>query len=123
MINFTEKTYRNLLQEMLSRIPDTYDKRDTAPIPTALGPAAYALEGIYLSLNQIQQMAFIQTAVGQSLDYLAALGGLTRCPASAAVRLGIFNTAVPIGSRFSTVNGADSINFTVTAGETAGQYR
>lgn len=85
MIDFTEKTYRNLLREMLSRIPDTYDKRDTASIPTALGPAAYALEGICLSLNQIQQMAFIQTAVGQSLDYLAALGGgvkvLLRAPA------------------------------------------
>ena len=35
-------------------------------------------------------------------------------PASPAVRLGVFNAAVPIGSRFSTVNGADSLNFTAT---------
>lgn len=118
MIDFTQDTYQNLLQSMLNRVPDTYDKRDTSPIPTALGPAAYVLEGFYLSLNQVQQQAFIQTAQGQSLDYLAVIGGLTRYPASAAVRLGVFNTEVPIGSRFSTVNGANSINFTVTAAST-----
>ena len=124
MIDFTQETYQNILQAMLDRVPDTYDKRDTSPIPTALGPAAWALEGFYLSLDQVQKAAFIQTAVGQSLDYLAVIGGLTRYPASAAVRLGVFNTAVPIGSRFSTINGADSINFEVTAAtDTANQYQ
>lgn len=118
MIDFTQDTYQNLRQEMLDRVPDTYDKRDTAPIPTAISPAAYALAGFYLSLDQVQRAAFVQTAVGDSLDMLAVIGGLTRYPASAAVRLGIFNAAVPIGSRFSTINGADSINFAVTAATT-----
>lgn len=118
MIDFTQDTYQNLRQEMLDRVPDTYDKRDTAPIPTAISPAAYALAGFYLSLDQVQRAAFIQTAVGESLDMLAVIGGLTRYPASAAVRLGIFNTAVPIGSRFSTINGTNSINFAVTAAAT-----
>lgn len=115
MIDFTQDTYQNLRQEMLDRVPDTYDKRDTAPIPTAISPAAYALAGFYLSLDQVQRAAFVQTAVGESLDMLAVIGGLTRYPASAAVRLGIFNASIPIGSRFSTINGADSINFAVTA--------
>lgn len=124
MIDLSAYTYQKLLSDMLDRVPDTYDKRDTSPIPTALGPAAFALEGFYLSLDRVQRSAFIQTAVGQSLDYLAVIGGLTRYPASAAVRLGVFNTAVPIGSRFSTINGADSIDFVVTAAtETAGQYQ
>ena len=118
MIDFTQDTYQNLRQEMLDRVPDTYDKRDTAPIPTAISPAAYALAGFYLSLDQVQRSAFIQTAVGESLDMLAVIGGLTRYPASAAVRLGIFNTAVPIGARFSTINGTNSINFAVTAAAT-----
>ena len=118
MIDFTQYTYQNLLQTMLGRVPDTYDKRDTAPIPTALGPSAWALEGFYLSLNQIQQQAFIQTAQGKSLDYLAVIAGLTRYPASAAVRLGVFNAAVAIGARFSTINGENSINFIVTATDT-----
>jgi baseplate J-like protein len=124
VIDFSQQTYENILQEMLDRISDNYDKRDTSPIPTAIGPAAYAFEGFYLSLNQVQKMAFIQTAAGQALDYLAAIGGLTRYTASATVRLGIFNVDVPIGSRFSTINGTDSINFVVTAATSiAGQYQ
>lgn len=115
MIDFSSQTYANILAAMLAQVPSTYDKRDTAPIPTALGPAAYTFEGFYLTLNQVQQQAFIQTASGKSLDYLAVLAGLTRYPASAAVRLGVFNASVPIGSRFSTINGANSINFTATA--------
>lgn len=118
MIDFTQETYQNILQAMLDRVPDTYDKRDTAPIPTALGPAAWALEGFYLSLNQVQQQAFVQTASGDSLDMLAVIGGLTRYPASAAVRLGVFNAEVAVGARFSTINGESSINFIVTATDT-----
>lgn len=115
MIDFTGKTYQSILAGMLQRIPGTYDKRDTSPIPTALGPAAWALEGFYLALNIVQGQAFVQTATGESLDMLAPIGGISRDQASAAVRLGVFNMAVPIGARFSTVNGEDSINFTVTA--------
>ena len=115
MIDFTQETYQNILKSMLDRVPDTYDKRDTSPIPTALGPAAWALEGFYLSLNQVQQQAFVQTASGQSLDYLAVIAGLTRYPASAAVRLGVFNADIGIGARFSTINGENSINFVSTA--------
>ena len=55
MIDFTQETYQNILRQMLDRVPDTYDKRDTSPIPTALGPAAWVFEGFYLSLNQVQQ--------------------------------------------------------------------
>lgn len=118
MIDFTSQNYQNILKSMLDRVPDTYDKRDTSPIPTALGPAAWALEGFYLSLNQVQQQAFVQTSSGQSLDYLAVIAGLTRYPASAAVRLGVFNADIGIGARFSTINGENSINFIVTATDT-----
>lgn len=124
MIDFSQYTYAFLRQQMLSQVPNTFDLRDSAPLPTAISPAAYVLAGFYLTLNQVQQQAFIQTATGQALDYLAVLGGLTRYPASPAVRLGIFNTAVPIGARFSTMNGAESINFYVSAAEsTANQYQ
>ena len=125
MIDLSQQTYQNILTQMLDQVPATFDKRDTSPIPTALGPAAYALEGFYISLNQVQLAAYIQTATGQALDYLAVIAGLTRYPASAAVRLGIFDMAVPIGSRYSTINGADSINFQATAattGKTEGDY-
>lgn len=123
MIDFSQDTYRNLLNQMLQRVSAIYDKREGSFIQTALGPAAYVLEGFYLSLDQVQRQAFIQTAVGSSLDMLAVIGGLTRYPASAAVRLGIFNTAVPIGSRFSIIS-TSPINYVVTAAtDTANQYQ
>ena len=100
---------------MLAQVPASYDKREGSMIQTALGPAAYALEEFYLTLDRVQQSAFVQTAAGESLDYLAAIAGLTRYPASPAVRLGSFNLPVPVGSRFSTVNGAQSMNFRVTS--------
>lgn len=124
MLDLSTYTYAYLLSQMLGQVPATYDQREGSIIQTALGPAAYVLEGIYMALNQVQTSGFVQTAVGQSLDYLAAIAGLTRYPASAAVRLGVFNTAVPIGARFSTIDGSDSINFQVTAATSAtNQYQ
>lgn len=38
MQNFSDATYKNILDYMLSLVPDTYDKRDTSPIQTSLGP-------------------------------------------------------------------------------------
>ena len=108
MQNFSDATYKNILDYMLSLVPDTYDKRDTSPIQTSLGPAAYVLEGFYLSLDLVQKQAFVQTAAGDSLDLLAVLAGITRKQASAAVKVGIFDCEVPIGARFSTINGTES---------------
>lgn len=125
MIDFSQQTYQNILEQMLAQVPAKFDTRETAPIPTALSPAAYQLAGFYISLNQVQMQAFIQTATGQALDYLAIIAGLTRYPASPAVLLGVFDAAIPIGSRFSTINGADSINLQATAtasGDTPGDY-
>ena len=93
MQNFSDATYKNILDYMLSLVPDTYDKRDTSPIQTSLGPAAYVLEGFYLSLDLVQKQAFVQTASGDSLDLLAVLAGITRKQASAAVKIGIFDCA------------------------------
>lgn len=115
MIDFSDQTYANILAAMMTQVPNTFDKRDGSFMQSALGPAAYALEEFYMVLNQVQNSGFIQTAVGDSLDKLAVIAGLTRYPASSAVRLGVFNTAVPVGARFSTLGGENSINFVVTA--------
>lgn len=123
MIDFSDKTYGNILAAMLERVPDTFDKTDGYFMQTALGPAAYALEEFYLALNLVQNSAYVQTAVGQSLDYLSIIGGISRFPASPAVRLGTFNCPVPIGARFSTINGDNSIDFTVTENISGYTYR
>ncbi len=123
MIDFTSKTYRNLLRAQLDRVPDSLDKREGSLIQTAIGAGAYALEEFYLELDQVQRGAYLQTAVGQDLDYLAVLANVRRYPASAAVRLGVFNVDVPLGSRFSTIDGAESVNFEAVERVGPGQYR
>lgn len=124
MTDYTQNTHQVLLQRMLAMVPSTFDKRDTQPISTALSPAAYVAEGLYIDLGYVQRQAYIMSATGDSLDKLAPLGGISRYAASAAVRLGLFNIAVPIGSRFSTINGENSIDLTATAaaGMSGGQY-
>lgn len=115
MIDFSNKIYSNILKEMLDKVPNSYDKREGSIIQTAVGPASYAFEEFYLTLNQVQRASFVQTAVGTSLDKIAVIANIKRYPASSAIRLGVFNQPVPIGSRFSTINGEASINFIVTA--------
>lgn len=115
MLDFEQYTYQYILNSMLNRVPDKYDKREGSIIQTALGPAAYELESVFLELDKIQKSAFIETAVGDALDLLGIIAGLQRYPASPAVRLGVFSQPVPLGARFSTINGNNSINFTVTA--------
>lgn len=115
MIDFSSQTFQNLQTAMLNQVPNTIDKREGSMIQTAIGPAALIMSDAYVSLNMVQMQAFIQTASGQSLDYLGVIAGLTRYPASPAVRLGVFNTSVPLGSRFSTIDGNNSINLVVTA--------
>lgn len=124
MLDFTNKTYRALLEAMLARVPNSLDKREGSMIQTALGAGAYSLEELYLDLDKVQRGGAIQTAVGEDLDNWAVIANVERYPASPAVRLGVFNLdEIPIGARFSTIDGGDSVNFTVTSQMGPGQYR
>lgn len=124
MIDFLKKTYRALLEAMLKRVPNSLDKREGSMIQTALGAGAYALEEFYLDLDKVQRGGAIQTAVGEDLDNLAVLANVERYPASPAVRLGVFNlNDIPIGARFSTIDGGDSVNFAASSKVGPGQYR
>lgn len=97
---------------MLDQVDPALDTRQGSMIQTALGPAAWYLEGAYMTLNQVQQNSNPETAVGESLDLLTAARNVNRRQARAAVRQGTFNVAVPSGSQFKTINGADSLIFT-----------
>jgi len=123
VIDLSRRTYRNILQAQLDRVPNSLDRREGSMIQTALGAGAYSLEEFYLELDQIQRGAYFQTAAGQDLDYLAVLANVQRYPASPAVRLGVFNIDIPIGSRFSTIDGADSVNFIAAEKISGGRFQ
>lgn len=111
MIDFSGYTKQAIEEAMLAQVDPSLDTRQGSLIQTALGPAAWYLEGLYMTLQQIQQNANADTAVGESLDLLVQERGLTRRAATAAVRQGTFNIPIPAGSQFKTINGADSLIF------------
>ena len=112
MIDFTKGySYSDILSGMLDEVDNSLDKREGSLIYTALAPVAWYLEGLALALANIQNGSSVLTAEGTDLEYLVANRGLTRTAATYAVRQGTFNVAIPDGSEFRTVNGADSVLF------------
>ena len=76
MIDFSKKTYKNILAEQLKQVPEEFDKREKSIIQTALGPESWYLEGFYLDLDNIQKNAHARTAKGNSLDLKAEERGI-----------------------------------------------
>ena len=111
MIDFSGYTNKYIQEQMLSQVDDGIDKREGSMVQTAIAPVAWFLEGLFLTLDQIQKNAYAGTAVGESLDYIVAERGLTRKAAVSAVRQGTFNMAIPTGSAFRTIDGTNSVVF------------
>lgn len=111
-------TYEVILQRMLARIPDTYDKREGSIIYDALAPAAADLAQMYIELDATRDLTFVQTSAGEYLDDLVGEFGLTRIPASKAIVKGSFNIDIPISSRFS----GDTLNYVATEKISTGVY-
>jgi uncharacterized phage protein gp47/JayE len=111
VIDFSGYTAKYIEQQMLNQVSDTIDTREGSMIQTAVGPVAWYLEGLYLLLSQMQDNAYADTAVGGFLDLITQERNIFRTSAVAAVRKATFNVPVNSGSRFKTINGADSVIF------------
>ncbi len=111
MIDFSGYTAKAIERDMLSQVRQTIDTREGSMVQTAVGPAAWYLEGVYMLLAKMQDNAYAETAVGESLDLIVRERGLTRKLATPAVRKGTFNVPIPSGSQFKTINGPDSVIF------------
>lgn len=114
MIDISGKTFDVILRDMLSRVPDTLNKRDGSLIKTSLAAAAWTIEGLYLDLAWVQNQAYGTTATTDNLDKIVAECGLTRKPAVPTVRYARFNIAPPIGTTFSVRGVTDSPYFALT---------
>lgn len=102
--------YEIILNRMLDKIPDTLDKREGSIIYDALAPAAAEMAQMYLVLKNNIDLVFADTSVDEYLDRLANQLGLSREPATKAVKRGTFYDMndnlmdIEIGSRFSIDN-------------------
>lgn len=112
MIDFSQGyTKEEIQRQMLAQVDNDLDKRQGSLIQTAIAPVAWYLEGAFLSIAKLQNNTSPTLAVGDSLDLLVALRGITRKAATPAVRQGTFDAPIPAGSTFKTINGADSVSF------------
>lgn len=93
-------TAEEILNRMLNRIPNTLDKRKGSIIYLALAPVADELAKKYEILEETYDRTFADTAVGDDLKRRAAERGVKPTLPSSAIRKGIFNMVLPVGSRF-----------------------
>ena len=93
-------TFEELLQGMLDRVPSDVDKRQGSVIYDALAPAAYFLAQQDFQMQNFIDLVFADTAVGEYLDRCVEAHGLSRKPATSAVRKMTTSAAVPVGSRW-----------------------
>ena len=115
---YEDMTYENILQGMLNRVPDDIDKREGSVIYDALAPAAYFLADQYFQLGNFIDLVLPDTALGEYLDRTVSAYGITRKPATAAVRKMITSGAVEIGTRW----GISSLVYIVNKALTETEY-
>lgn len=116
---FESNTYEKILGDMLTYIPDSFDKREGSIIYDALAPAAIKLAEAYIDLDLILLESFADTASRPYLVKRCAERGIYPLPATNAVVKMEFNIDVPIDSRFSF----NEWNFKVSEQITTGQYK
>lgn len=119
--NLQQFTYEYLMSLALAEVPDDRDKREGSIIYDALAPCCMRLSAFVLLLKQFYTQTYAVTATGEDLDNRVAEQGLSRYPATYAVKKVTLAdregnpVIVPLGSRFSTVSDTSPVNYTITA--------
>lgn len=100
---YEEMTYENIMNRMLARVPDSFDKREGSVIFDALAPAAFELSVLYTELETTLDQTFADTCSGEYLDKRCAERGIIREMATFTVVQGSFDpTDVDVsGYRFN----------------------
>lgn len=83
---YTDKTFDNILTSMLSKVPNSLDKREGSIIYDALAPAAIELEQAYIELDNTLERGFVDTATGEYLDLRVKEQAVERKPALKTIR-------------------------------------
>ncbi len=114
-------TYDVILERMLNRVPDKFDKREGSVIFDAHSPTAVELQILYLELDGILQEAYGDTASREFLIRRCRERGITPYPATKAVLKGRFTpaSAEVTGKRFNI----GAVNYTVIEKITDGEYQ
>lgn len=118
---YENTTYEVILQRMLDRIPDKFDKREGSVIWDTHSPTAIELQILYLELDVILKEAYGDSASRDFLILRCRERGIHPHEATKAVLKGVFvpSTIDVTGQRFNI----GDINYTVTGKIVDGEYR
>lgn len=97
---YEEQTFDVILSRMLNRISNDIDKREGSIIYDSLAPIAAEIAQMYADLDAFINLTFARSSSGEFLSYRTAESGIQRRPATPAARKGVFDSTVPIDSRF-----------------------
>lgn len=116
-----EVTYREILERMLNRVSDKFDKREGSVIFDTHSPTALELEILYVELNRMIAEGYGDTASREYLILRCKERGIIPYSATYAVLKGTFTPATVdvIGKRFNL----GSLNYVVTEKIADGEYR
>lgn len=114
-------TFEQLIADALAMASNTVDKRQGSIIYDTLAVSDVQLAEGYIQIKGYYIDCYALTAKGQYLDLRVAEAGVTRYPATPAVKRGIFAddkgdpVSIPIGTRFSTSEDTRALIYAVTA--------
>lgn len=114
-------TYEMLLERMLSRVPDKFDKREGSVIWDTHSPTAIELQILYLELDVILREVYGDTASREFLILRCRERGIAPYEATKAVLKGVFTPAgIDVaGQRFNI----GDMNYIVRERIADGEYR
>lgn len=123
---FSDRTFENIMEEMLENVSNRFDKREGSIIYDALGPAAAELAQTYIDLNYLYMKLNADNLEGEELEmFVEQRTGIKRRQATQAIRKGVFSKAdgsflnVEIGSRFT----GEDLHYTVIEKIKDGEFK
>ena len=111
---FEDITFETILNRMLAKVPDNYDKREGSVIYNALAPAAVELQLLYIEADVVLQEVFADTASREYLILRAAERGLAPYEATKSIVKAVVTPStitLTEGDRFNL----DEYNYSVYA--------
>ena len=118
---YENQTYEVILERMMERVSDTFDKRPSSPVYDLHSSSAVEFQVLYIELEYLIQNSYGDTAAREFLILLARDRGLSPEPATSAILRGEFTpTDIDVtGKRFNI----GEINYLVTEQIAPGVYQ
>ena len=119
MARFDDRTYENILDEVLDEAPEDVDTREGSIYYDSVSGICLKIAELYADLALVADMMAVMTATGEALDARASEYGITRLAAtSAKYHVTFVGTFPDIGERFYT----DGVYFVLGYDDDAGVY-